>query len=248
MDPGFIHARWPQALPVRAFTTVRSPEDFQGVSQGPWAGLNLGDHVGDAPGDVAENRRRLLHQGELPEPPSWLNQVHGRAVVELPTAETRPEADAAWTAQAGTVCAILTADCLPVFLAHRDGGAVGLAHAGWRGLADGVLESLLAALPDSPQAYYAWLGPAISATAFQVGEEVRATFLDKDPAAAAAFKPDREGRWLADLNQLAEQRLQAAGIAWVGGGSNCTWQDEVRFYSHRRQAPCGRMASLIWRV
>ncbi|MCP1727485.1 YfiH family protein [Natronospira proteinivora] len=246
MDPAFLQAEWPVSPRVRALTTGRHPENDTGASRGPWQGLNLGGHVGDEPAAVQANRRKLQALAGLPASPQWLKQVHGCRAVRLPQQAPAPEADAAWTDQPDVICAVLTADCLPVFLASRDGACVGIAHAGWRGLAAGVLENLLAAMPESPPGLCAWLGPAIGPGAFQVGEEVRQAFLDQDADCAAAFASDGPGHWRADLYALAQRRLQAAGVTWVGGGDVCTFSDPARFYSHRRQAPCGRMASLIW--
>lgn len=246
MTGPFPEPDWPVSGRVRALTTRRHLPGDGGASEGPWASFNLGDHVGDRPEAVAANRRRLRERLALPAEPAWLRQVHGTGVVELPTGPGEPTGDAAVATSPGPVCAILTADCLPVFLARRDGTAVGLAHAGWRGLAAGVIEHTVARLPGEPSALAAWLGPAIGPDAFQVGDEVRAAFLDRDPGAAEAFVRDREGRWRADLYGLAARRLAALGVAWVGGGGACTFSEPARYFSHRREAPCGRMASLIW--
>jgi YfiH family protein len=206
---------------------------------------------------MAENRRRLVNAAGLPAEPRWLRQVHGTTVVDLdadPDAE--PVADAAVTSVPGTVCAVLTADCLPVLLTASDGSLVGAAHAGWRGLAAGVIENTVRAMraraPDA--ALLAFLGPAISAAHFEVGPEVREAFLTSDPAAAAAFRQDEGDRWSCDLYVLARQRLAALGIGAVSGGGLCTYADESRFFSHRRDVQhrgldgTGRMAALIWRT
>jgi len=246
MSDAFLTPDWPVSPRVRALTTQRYVEDGLGQSQGPWARFNLGDHVGDDPAAVAANRRQLEALAQLPSSPQWLSQVHGTRTVALPSEKPAPEADAAFTAEAGVVCAILTADCLPVLLATRDGSVVGIAHAGWRGLVAGVIESLITKMPARPVDMVAWLGPAIGPEAFQVGDEVRQACLDNDPGAQAAFVPDQADRWLADLSQLAARRLQISGVADIVHSGECTWSQPQRYFSHRRQAPCGRMASLIW--
>ncbi|MES0873021.1 peptidoglycan editing factor PgeF [Sinimarinibacterium thermocellulolyticum] len=242
MNPGLdvLIPQWPAPARVRALQTQRSG----GVSQGPFASLNLGEHVGDVPAHVAENRRRL--QALLPDAPQWLCQVHGTAVVRLPCAVAQPMADAAWTDRPGVVCAVQTADCLPVLLCSDDGAVVAAAHAGWRGLADGVLEAVLAALPCPAARVLAWLGPAIGADAFEVGPEVRERFLAADAGNHACFRRGAGDRWYADLFALARGRLRACGVRAVHGGGLCTVGDPRRWFSHRRDGRCGRMASLIW--
>ncbi len=237
---GWLLPEWPAPPAVRALVTTRAG----GVSRGPYASLNLADHVGDTAAAVAENRRRLC--ARLPAEPLWLRQVHGSAVVDAAAAAPDAEADAALTRQPGTVCAVLTADCLPVLLCSRSGRTVCAAHAGWRGLAGGVLEAAVAALAESPEDLLAWLGPAIGPRAFEVGDEVRAAFLAAAPQAEAAFAPAAPGKWLADLYLLARQRLQAAGVVRIFGGGLCTFSDAARFYSYRRDGITGRMAALIW--
>lgn len=234
---------WPAPAPVRAWVTTRAG----GVSLGAYAGLNLAAHVGDDPVAVAENRARLRAAASLPAEPVWLDQVHGRSVAVLGADSTAGiEADAAVTDCPQVVCAVLTADCLPVLLCDRAGTRVGAAHAGWRGLADGVLASTVAALDTSPDDLLAWLGPAIGPQAFEVGDEVRARFMLEDERAQAAFKPSPAGRWLADLYALARLALARAGVTAVWGGGDCTYGDSERFYSYRRDGATGRMASLIW--
>lgn len=230
---------WPAPAQVRALVTVRPG----GVSLPPWDSLNLGARSGDDPAAVAENRARLRRL--LPGEPGWLQQVHGTRVVELP-AGAGQEADAAWTAQAGVPCVVLTADCLPVLFCDRAGTRVAAAHAGWRGLAAGVLEATVAALACPAEQLLAWIGPAIGQDAFEVGPEVRAAFLEHSPAAASAFRPGRGDRWHADLAGLARQRLQALGLPAPGGGRLCTWSDHQRFYSYRRDGRTGRFASVVW--
>lgn len=251
-DPVWLEPEWRAPPRVRALCTLRPG----GVSVAPYDALNLGDHVGDAPAAVDANRRRLREAARLPVEPHWLTQVHGTAVADLDEhVPVTPIADAAVSARAATVCAVMTADCLPVLLAAVDGSAVGVAHAGWRGLAAGVIESTLAALRSKAVAgvaVRAWLGAAIGPGHFEVGDEVRTAFLAHDALAAQAFSRSPAGRWHCDLYALARQRLQVEGVEDISGGNLCTYADATRFYSHRRDvqhrgmASTGRMASLIW--
>jgi len=215
------------------------------MSQPPYASLNLGDHVEDAAGAVAGNRRALREAAGLPDEPVWLAQVHGIRVMDLDDAEPVP-ADAAVTRRGGRVCAILTADCLPVLLAAKSGDRVAAAHAGWRGLAAGVLEAAVNALGVSPGGVLAWLGPAIGPRHFEVGAEVRAALLEGDPAAEAAFEANARGRFMADLYGLARSRLRRLGVAGIYGGGECTYADPGKYFSHRRDGKTGRQATLIW--
>lgn len=243
MAPDLIVPDWPAPASVRALQTTRTG----GVSRGPWAGFNLGDHVGDDPQAVAANRARL--RAVLPAEPTWLRQVHGTVAVDAARAgKTVPEADAAFASVPGVVCAVLTADCLPVLFCDRAGTVVAAAHAGWRGLQAGVLENTVAALRRPPGEILAWLGPAIGPRAFEVGPEVRAVFTGADPGAAAAFVPGHADRWWCDLPLLARRRLAAAGVTAVFGGETCTASDPARFFSYRRDGVTGRMASLVWLV
>ena len=239
MQADWLVPDWPAPARVRACVTSRSG----GISQPPFDSLNLGDHVSDDPRAVAENRRRL--QQALNCQPAWLSQVHGIRVVQADPARVQ-EADASWSAAPGVACAILTADCLPVLFCDRAGTRVAAAHAGWRGLAGGMLEATLDALDCAPDEVLVWLGPAIGPQAFEVGPEVREAFLSGYPQAEAAFRPSANpGKSLADLYQLARIRLAARGVTAVYGGGLCTWNDP-RFYSYRRAARTGRFASLIW--
>jgi polyphenol oxidase len=236
---------WPTPLNVRALATTR----LGGVSQAPYAKLNLGSRVGDEPAAVEENRRRLAKV--LPASPDWLLQVHGASVVEArPRQAGLPEveADASFSRTAGHVCAIQTADCLPVLFCDQAGSVVAAAHAGWRGLAAGVLENTVAAMGVAPTSIMAWLGPAIGRHEFEVGDEVRAAFLASDDEADSAFTPRGSGKWLADIFVLAYQRLTRAGLpaAAIYGGGLCTVSDSTRFFSHRRDKVSGRQATLIW--
>lgn len=236
---------WPAPANVRAACTTR----LGGISVGPYSALNLGSRCGDEPAAVTENRQRLAEVLALPASPHWLHQVHGTRVIEAQADGPEAEADAAWTDRAGVVCVAQAADCLPVLFCDDAGTVVAAAHAGWRGLCAGVLEATVAALPVAAPRLLAWLGPAIGPDDFEVGDDVRCAFVAVDPAAAAAFRPSpRPGRWLADLFQLARQRLAHAGVARVYGGGVSTYADPDRFHSFRRDGVCGRMAALIWRM
>ncbi len=233
---------WPAPANVAAASTVRAG----GVSEGPWQALNLATHVGDQPQAVAANRARLALALALPEAPRWLTQVHGTTVLAAGQWTPGAPADALVCRAPGQVAVVMSADCLPVLLCSEDGAVVAAVHAGWRGLAAGVLEATLAAMAVPAASLLAWLGPAIGPAAFEVGPEVRAAFCDALPSAAAAFRPGQGDRWHADLYALARLRLRAAGLRRIHGGGWCT-HDEPRFFSHRRTAPTGRQASLIWR-
>jgi polyphenol oxidase len=252
--PQLCAAQWRAPAGIHAWVTQRAG----GVSAAPLDSLNLATHVGDNPEAVAENRRRLRAAAQLPQAPRWMRQVHGTAVADLDhlASHLEPEADAAVTSRTGTVCAVLTADCLPVLFAAADASAVAAAHAGWRGLAAGVLDNTVAALrarTTTGVQLLCWIGPGISATHFEVQDDVRAAFVAADPQATAAFSPGRAGHWQCDLPQLARQRLASLGVTAVDGGHDCTYADEARFFSHRRDvqhrghASTGRIATLIWR-
>lgn len=233
---------WPAPRSVKAFQTTRAG----GVSVGAYASFNLGAHCGDEGEAVTRNRRHLEALTGMPAQPQWLRQVHGRRVVELPDPDVEPDADGCWTAQPGVACAVLTADCLPVLICDTDGSCVAAAHAGWRGLADGVLEATVAALPVPADRLVAWIGAAIGPRAFEIGPEVRQRFADDDARAAAAFVPGAGDRWYGDLFALARLRLGRCGVDRIYGGGVCTYSDARTWYSFRRDGRCGRMASLIW--
>ncbi len=237
----WITPDWPAPSWVRAVTTTRAG----GVSTGPYASFNLATHVEDDPVAVAENRRLLRASLALPAEPLWLTQVHGRGIVEAGSAAADAEGDGAVGRMPGQVCAVLTADCLPVLLCDRAGTCVAAVHAGWRGLAAGVVEAAVQTMGLPASSLIAWLGPAIGPHAFEVGADVRDTFIARDPMAAGAFQPHGE-RWHADLYQLARRQLVCLGIAAVSGGEWCTHTDVERFYSYRRDGRTGRMATLIW--
>jgi polyphenol oxidase len=246
LTPEWLTPEWPAPGGVRAAFTLRQG----GVSSAPFATLNLGLHTGDQPEAVEENRRRVREVLRLPAEPAWLDQVHGAEVVALGAIEAAarpvgpPRADAAVTREVRRVCAIQVADCIPVLLAARNGCAVGAAHAGWRGLAAGVLEAAVRTLALQPSRIVAWLGPGIGAHHFEVGEEVREAF--PHAGVGSAFVRNSRGRWQCDLAALARARLQALGVHAVYGGNWCTYADAARFFSYRRDGRCGRMAALIW--
>lgn len=238
----FIVPDWPAPANVGACSTLR----HGGVSVAPWASFNLGGHVGDDPAHVAANRQRLVDETSLPQMPRWLEQVHGTEVVRLPaTSEDALQADACITSDTGVVCAVMTADCLPVLFCSYDGKEVAAAHAGWRGLCAGVLENTLAQFASPASQIHVWLGPAIGPDAFEVGSEVRAAFMVKDARAQQAFR-STGAKYFADIWLLAQQRLQAAGVTSVSVTRRCTFHDDGDFFSFRRDGTTGRMASLIW--
>ncbi|WP_285418201.1 peptidoglycan editing factor PgeF [Pseudomonas sp. efr-133-TYG-5] len=230
---------WPAPASVKACVTTREG----GVSVAPFDSLNLGDHVDDSPQAVAENRRRLTEHFAIQ--PAWLQQVHGVDVVHADPGVVAT-ADASWTATPGIACAAMTADCLPALFCDRAGTRVAAAHAGWRGLAAGVLEATLDSLDVPAQQVLVWLGPAIGPQAFEVGSEVREVFIQQLPEAATAFVPSANaGKFLADIYALARLRLAARGVTAVYGGGFCTVSDP-RFFSYRRASRTGRFASLVW--
>lgn len=242
-DLVLIMPNWPAPENVKALQTTR----IGGLSQPPYAELNLGTHVHDDPLTVAINRQLLSPY--LPNEPVWVNQVHGTRVIDAAQTACLEDADAAFTTHPDVVCVTMTADCLPVLLCDQAGTVVAAVHAGWRGLCDGVIEAAVNRMAVDPATILAWLGPAIGPQAFEVGDEVRQQFLQKDAHAMAAFKPIGN-KWRCDIYSIAKQRLQALGIHHVyGGGVDedfCTYTDEARFFSFRRDNVTGRMASLIW--
>ena len=251
MANNWITPDWPAPASVRAVSTTRR----DGVSKGVYASFNLGTHVGDDPRAVAENRLHLRSALNLSREPHWLKQVHGNRVVELNGYEIKepaddpwklPTGDAAITQTAGEVCAILIADCLPVLFCDRAGKTIAAAHAGWRGMAAGVLENIIAAMRTPPAEILAWLGPAIGPDVYQIGDEVRAAIIAGHPEAEQAFAQQQPGKWLCDLYLVASQRLRRTGVVHIYGGGFCTYSDRERFFSYRRDGECGRMASLIW--
>ena len=240
----WIVPQWPVASNVGAFATTRNG----GTSVGAHSTLNLGAACGDDPAAVAENRRRV--ELFLPASPSWLRQVHGRdvAVIDASSVDratwSAPTADAAVTRERDVVLAVIVADCMPVLLASRAGDVIGIAHAGWRGLAHGVIENAVEAMNVAPGEIIAWLGPAIGKDAFEVGEDVVEAFADA--SLAACFEAKRPGKWNADLYAIARTKLARAGVRSIHGGGYCTFSDPARFFSYRRDRETGRMAALLW--
>jgi len=229
---------WPAPANIRAGTTLRGG----GVSLPPYDSLNLGEHVGDNPAAVAENRRRL----NLPTEPIWLRQTHSTQIVDAARCTSgQTKADGSYTTEPQVICTVLSADCLPILICDRAGTTVAAVHAGWRGLAAGIIEQAIATLPVHGKDLLAWLGPAIGPDAYEVGNEIRATFIAHDPAANTAFNAAQE-KWRMDIYQLARQRLMALGITAIYGGNRCTFTEKQHFYSYRRDGLTGRMASLIW--
>jgi len=234
---------WPTPKNVRSLVTTRNG----GVSQGVYSSLNLGAHVGDDPSAVIANREHVA--AKVQGTPVWLNQVHGTRVFDasgFSGGDQVPEADVSFSRKAGSVCAVMTADCLPVLFCDLAGRVVAAAHAGWRGLLAGVLEETIAAMGVPGRNLMAYLGPAIGPQAFEIGEEVRSAFVVLDETSAAAFKPSVSGKWLADIYLLARQRLTGQGVTRIYGGSFCTVSESDRFFSFRRDGQTGRMVSMIW--
>lgn len=240
----FLSAKWAVSNKVRAFSTTRQG----GVSLPPFDSLNLGDHVNDDSKSVERNRCLLKEAANLPQFPLYLNQIHSTRVIELPYQGSDIDADAVYTNQPNQVCLVMTADCLPVLFAAKDGSEVAAAHAGWRGLCDGILENTVAKFRCPPNEICAWLAPAISAKAFQVGGEVVEQFCAFDPNALQAFQNDplASGKFYGDLYQIARQRLNRVGVTEISGGEHCTFSEKERFFSYRRDKITGRMAHLIW--
>jgi len=238
---GFIEPEWPAPPSVRAIVTTRTG----GTSLGGYAGFNLATHVGDDPAQVAANRALLRHGLTLPTEPCWLDQIHGADCVDASlSVEQPPAADAAFASRPGVVCAVLTADCLPILLCDRAGSVVAAIHAGWRGLANGVIPNAVSRLSTATE-LIAWVGPGIGPRHYRVGPDLRERFIDRDPAHERAFETRPDGNY-ANLALIAEQQLLHAGVSHVSLSGLCTYEDATRFYSFRREAVCGRFASLIW--
>ncbi len=237
-----IRPQWSAPDHIQAFTTTRQG----GISQGAYAGFNLGDRAGDVPEVVAENRRILRNSCNLPGEPAWLWQVHSAKVVDAKRASETSEADASVASSSGVVSVVLTADCLPVLLCDQAGTVVAAVHCGWRGIAAGILPATVARMGVEPDSLMAWMGPAIGPRAFEVGAEVRNEFAKRNAEHSAAFTPGKPGKFLADIYALARRELAECGVVRVSGAEYCTVSDPDQFYSYRRDAVTGRMASLIW--
>ncbi|MBC6414584.1 MAG: peptidoglycan editing factor PgeF [Chromatiales bacterium] len=239
---GFLWPNWPLPKRVKACITTR----LGGHSLPPYDEMNLALHVGDDPLQVLKNRNTLKERLNLPTEPAWLEQVHGNQVVVVEKNTFPSRADAAISFESGRVCAVMVADCLPVLFCNQQATRVGVAHAGWRGLAAGIIENTVAALNCAPAQLYAFLGPAIGADAYRVGDEVRDAFISEHRRNALCFLPDNCGAWMANLYQLARLKLQRVGVTNISGGSHCTYYNRKHFFSYRRDAKCGRMAALIY--
>lgn len=237
----WLEPDWAAPAGIRALSTLRTG----GISSGVFDSLNLAAHVGDRLESVAGNRARLKAEFGLPAEPLWLNQNHGVTTVHADDATPTPSADASWTARKGIVCAVMTADCMPVLLCSLNGDRVAAVHAGWRGLLGGVIESAIKTMATT--GLMAWLGPAIGPDAFEVGDEVRAAFITRNPAFAPAFRQTGDTLWLADIYELGRIVLRQAGVTAIHGGAACTFSQPNDFFSYRRDRETGRMASLIWR-
>ena len=239
-----INPNWNVPKNIHAFTTIREG----GVSLTPYFSFNLGDHVGDNKSAVKTNRTLLVEKFGLPQTPIFLTQTHSTRVIQLPYSGQNLEADAVYTNVPHQVCAVMTADCLPVLFATTSGNEVAAAHAGWRGLCDGVLEETVKCFQAKPEDIITWFGPAIGPTAFQVGVDVVKQFVAVDEKAKLAFQPDaiEEGKYLGNLYQIATQRLNNLGITQIYGGNHCTFNEKELFFSYRRDNQTGRMASVIW--
>lgn len=239
----FIHANWPAPANVCAVTTLRYP----GASQPPYDGFNLGLHVGDNDEHVLQNRQQLQIHLKLAYKPTWLEQVHGTDLIELPTQITTPKVDGSYTQKLGYACVVMTADCLPILLCDAQGTTVCALHVGWRGLVGDIIEKAIATLPVKSTSLIAWLGPAISQAAFEIGDDVKDILAKHPSAPAQAFRRNQHNRWYADLYALARTRLHACGVEQCFGGEYCTFSEPKRFYSYRRDGQqTGRQASLIW--
>jgi len=244
MNLEYITPNWPAQKNISCVMTTRKG----GFSRNVYKGLNLGLHVNDDEKYVQENRQLLKDDLNLPNEPIWLNQVHGSQVMQLPyVTDKNLSADAAYTKEAGVVCAVLTADCLPVVFCDQSGSYVAVAHAGWRSLLNGVLENTLRALPKDNVDIMCWLGPAIGPNKFEVGEEVYEQFVIKDSMHENSFQMQNDSKYLANIYQLAKNVLSTNGVKNVYGGEFCTYTQEDRFFSYRRDGQTGRMATLIWK-
>lgn len=240
----FIEPLWPAPKTIKAYTTLR----HGGVSPSPYAAFNLGENTGDNQLNIKENRNILKNALQLPVEPIWIRQIHGTKVLPAIPQNRETEADATYSTEIDQVCVVLTADCLPILLCDQKGQYVAAIHAGWRGLSQGIIGNTLSTAPSPPSEILAWFGPAISQKHFEVGNEVREIFIQRDPEAIHAFQPSPSGRWMGDLYHLARLQLQKLGVDNIFGGEFCTFAQKEQFYSYRRDdQKTGRMASLIWR-
>jgi len=241
--PNYLIPNWPAPKNIHAYTTTRGG----GVSQPPYNSFNLSTNVGDEISAVTANRTRLRQDLKLPNEPFWLNQAHTNNVITAKSQSDFPSADAAYTTQSNIVCVTLTADCLPILLCSKQGNLVAAIHAGWRGIVNGVIEATIKALPVAPQELIAWFGPAIGPTVFEVEEEVKEKFVATDPKAQQAFTSIVPNKYLLNLYLIGRQRLNNCEVSAIYGGEFCTYSAPEKFFSFRRHATTGRLASLIWR-
>lgn len=237
-----ITPNWSAPSNVVAFTTTR----LGGISPAPYTSLNLGINTQDSDSHIAQNVQQLCQQFNLPETPNWLAQVHKADVIEITEHYQRQQADASFTRQPHKICTVLTADCLPILICNQQGTEIAAIHAGWRSLAQGVIENTLARLESPANELIAWLGPAISADVYEVGKDVKAAFVDQYPEDKNAFTPNAHGKYLMDLKQLATRRLKRAGVNAITHSEHCTFSDPETFYSYRRDGETGRIATLIY--
>lgn len=242
MTANWLQADWPAPDFIKAGTTLRQG----GVSIGAYSSFNLATHVGDELAAVERNRAILDQSLNVPNAPQWLEQIHSTEVVLLPNEEAIPKADASYTSKENIVCTVMTADCLPLLITNKQGSCVAAIHAGWRGLCDGIIEATIKKLPVEPESLLVWLGPAIGADVYEVGEEVYDAFTKAEVEAKQAFTSVSEGHWLFDIYQLAKLRLNKMGVNHIYGGDRCTLSEEEHFFSYRRDDVTGRMASMIW--
>lgn len=233
---------WPAPSWIKAYTTTR----VGGFSHAPYNSFNIATHVGDNLDDVSKNRQLLQKNLHLKKPIIWLEQIHGNTAISADHPIGNLAADAIYSREEQTVCAVQTADCLPILVCSSNSYCVAAIHAGWKGLSNGIIETTIKALALSPNDILVWLGPAIGPQAFIVGEQVFQSFIDNDPAAKVAFQSLGNKQWLANLYQLAQQRLHKLGITSIYGSNYCTFSDSTRFFSFRRDRLTGRMLSLIW--
>jgi len=234
----WLKADWPAAEFIKAGITLRQG----GVSEQPYDSFNLATHVGDELSAVQQNRLML----QVPNEPQWLEQIHSTTVVSLPSEDVIPKADAVYTSEKRIVCAVMTADCLPLLITDKQGSCVAAIHAGWRGLCDGIIEATIKKLPVEPESLLVWLGPAIGPDVYEVGQEVYDAFTNVEAKAQESFTDVSDGHWLFDIYRLAKSRLNKVGVNHIYGGDHCTLSEEKDFFSYRRDGVTGRMASLIW--
>lgn len=242
MTNNWITPDWPAPLGIKAASTLRTG----GISKGDFASWNLADHVNDDADHVKINRQRLRQQLQLPSKPIWLNQIHGNRVITATNDATNTSADASYSRQAGIICTVMTADCLPLLLCSKDGLCVAAVHCGWRGLLAGIINQTCLAMKLSNDSLV-WMGPAIGSQVFTVGSEVRQLFIANNAAYRPAFVGQAKGKWLADIYRIARINLAEIGITQIYGGNRCTYSENQHFFSYRKQNQTGRMATLIWR-